>query len=106
MNGVLGLETAFPVCLDLVRQGVLTERRLVEALTIGAARCFGLPGGTLAVGAPADVAVLDPSLSWVVDPMKGFSKSRNTPWKGRTLTGRCTHAFVGGRLVHEEGAAR
>jgi dihydroorotase-like cyclic amidohydrolase len=42
----------------------------------------------------------------VVDPMKGFSKSRNTPWKGRTLTGRCTHAFVGGRLVHEVGGAR
>jgi len=105
LNGVLGLETAFPVCLDLVRQGVLSERRLVEALTIGAARCFGLPGGTLAVGSPADVAVLDPTRSWVVDPMRGFSKSRNTPWKGRTLTGRCTHAFVGGRLVHEDGVA-
>jgi dihydroorotase len=73
----------------------------VEALTVSAARCFGLPGGTLAPGAPADVVVLDPALAWVVDPMRGASKSRNTPWKGRTLTGRCTHAFVGGRLVHE-----
>ena len=106
LNGVLGLETAFPVCLELVRMGLLTEKRLVEALTIGAARCFGLPGGTLAVGAPADVAILDPAASWVVDPMRGFSKSRNTPWKGRTLTGRCTHAFVGGRLVHETGDPR
>ncbi|HQR29600.1 MAG TPA: dihydroorotase [Anaeromyxobacteraceae bacterium] len=106
LNGVLGLETAFPVCLELVRRGVLGERRLVEALTVSAARCFGLPGGTLAVGAPADVVVLDPAATWVVDPMKGFSKSRNTPWKGRTLTGRCTHAFVGGRLVHEAGGAR
>jgi dihydroorotase len=106
LNGVLGLETAFPVCLDLVRQGLLTEKRLVEALTIGAARCFGLPGGTLASGAPGDVAILDPAASWVVDPMRGFSKSRNTPWKGRTLTGRCTHAFVGGRLVHETGDPR
>jgi dihydroorotase len=103
LNGVLGLETAFPVCLDLVRRGLLTEKRLIEALTIGAARCFGLPGGTLASGAPGDVVVLDPAASWVVDPMRGFSKSRNTPWKGRTLTGRCTHAFVGGRLVHEAG---
>ena len=106
LNGVLGLETAFPVCLELVRMGFLTEKRLVETLTIGAARCFGLPGGTLAVGAPADVAILDPAASWVVDPMRGFSKSRNTPWKGRTLTGRCTHAFVGGRLVHETGNPR
>src|SRR5512137_1021763 len=101
LNGILGMETAFPVCLDLVRQGKLTERRLVEALTVSAARCFGLPGGTLAPGAPADVVVLDPALAWVVDPMRGASKSRNTPWKGRTLTGRCTHALVGGRLVHE-----
>ena len=61
LNGILGLETAFPVCLDLVRQGLLTERRLVEALTISAARCFWLPGGTLASGAPADVAILDPA---------------------------------------------
>jgi dihydroorotase len=106
LNGVLGLETAFPVCLDLVRQGVLTERRLVEALTSGATRCFGLPGGTLSPGAPADVVVLDPSASWVVDPMRGYSKSRNTPWKGKKLTGRCTHAFVGGRLVHHPGEGR
>jgi dihydroorotase len=106
LNGVLGLETAFPVCLDLVRQGFLSERRLVEALTVGPARCFGLPGGTLACGAAGDVAILDPAASWVVDPMRGFSKSRNTPWKGRTLTGRCTHAFVGGRLVHETGDPR
>jgi len=105
LNGVLGLETAFAVCLELVRQGALTERRLVESLTVAAARCFGLPVGTLAPGAHADVAILDPGASWVVDPMRGHSKSRNTPWKGRTLTGRCTHAFVGGRLVHqpEEG---
>jgi dihydroorotase len=105
-NGILGLETAFPVVLALVRGGVLGERRLVEALTSGPARLFGLPGGTLARGAPADVAVLDPAAEWRVDPMRLFSRSRNTPWKGRTLTGRCTHAFVGGRLVHEIGGAR
>jgi dihydroorotase len=50
--------------------------------------------------------VLDPAHAWVVDPMRGHSKSRNTPWKGKTLTGRCTHAFVGGRMVHELGAGR
>jgi dihydroorotase len=100
LNGILGLETAFPVCLDLVRQGVLTEKRLVEALTVSAARCFSLPGGTLAVGAAADVAILDPGLSWVVDPLRGHSRSRNTPWKGKRLTGRCVETLVGGRQVH------
>jgi dihydroorotase len=102
-NGIVGLETAFPVCLALVTQGLLTERRLVEALTAGPARAFGLPGGTLAPGAPADVAILDPRAAWRCEPAALHSKSTNTPWKGRTLTGRCTHAFVGGRLVHEGG---
>jgi dihydroorotase len=91
------------VVLELVRQGRLGERRMVEALTSGPALAFGLPGGTLAPGAPADVAVLDPGLRWTVDPMRLASRSRNTPWKGRTLTGRATHVFVGGRLVHELG---
>jgi dihydroorotase len=102
-NGITGLETAFPVCLALVRRGVLTERRLVEALTASPARAFSLPGGTLARGAPADLAILDPADEWRCDAAAMYSKSKNSPWKGRTLTGRCTHAFVGGRLVHEAG---
>jgi dihydroorotase len=102
-NGITGLETAFPVCLDLVRAGALSERRLVEALTSGPARAFGLAGGTLAAGVPADVAVLDPMAEWTVDPARMYSKSRNTPWKGRRLTGRCLITIVGGRIVHEEG---
>jgi dihydroorotase len=102
-NGILGLETAFPIVLELVRQGKLGERRLVEALTSGPALAYGLPVGTLAPGALADVAVLDPGLRWTVDPMRLASRSRNTPWKGRTLTGRATHVVVGGRLVHELG---
>jgi dihydroorotase len=101
MNGIVGLETAFPICLALVKAGKLTERRLVEALTSGPARAFGLPGGTLAVGAPGDVAVLDPEAAWRCEPGALHSKSKNSPWMGRTLTGRCTHAFVGGRLVHQ-----
>ncbi len=100
MNGIVGLETAFPVCLALVKAGKLTERRLVEALTCGPARAFGLPGGTLAAGSPADLAILDPEAAWRCEPATLHSKSKNSPWKGRTLTGRCTHAFVGGRQVH------
>jgi dihydroorotase len=102
-NGITGLETAFPVCLALVRAGALTERRLVEALTIGPARAFGLAGGTLAAGAAADVAVLDPKAEWILDPARMYSKSRNTPWKGKRLAGRCVMTIVGGRIVHEEG---
>ncbi|HEX9052319.1 MAG TPA: dihydroorotase [Anaeromyxobacter sp.] len=102
LNGIVGLETAFSVCLDLVRRGALPERRLIEALTIGPARAFGLAAGTLAKGAPADVAVLDPGAEWTVDPEKLHSKSRNTPWKGKRLPGRCVYTIVGGRIVHGE----
>lgn len=106
-NGIVGLETAFPVCLALVKAGALSERRLVEALTSAPARVFGLPGGTLARGGAADIAVLDPAAEWLVDPAKLFSKSRNTPWKGKRLTGRCVYTIVGGRIVHGEvGAER
>jgi dihydroorotase len=102
LNGVVGLETAFSVCLGLVRKGALTERRLVEALTVGPARAFGLAAGTLARGAAADVAVLDPDGEWLVDPARLHSKSRNTPWKGKRLPGRCLFTIVGGRIVHGE----
>ena len=89
------------MCLSLVRERVVDARRLVEAFTVGAARAFGLAGGTLSPGAAADLAVLDPTLEWRCDPARFYSKSRNSPWKGATLTGRCTHTFVDGRLVHE-----
>ena len=104
-NGIVGLETALPVCLDLVRRGLLSERRLVEALTAAPARCFALPGGRLAAGAPADVTIVDPAAEWVVEPEKLRTKSKNSPWRGRRLTGRSTHTIVGGRIVHEESRA-
>ena len=104
-NGIVGLETAFPVCLARARQGVLSEKRLVEALTVGPARAFGLPGGALARGAAADVAILDPAAEWVLDAARLHSKGKNTPWKGRRLAGRCSMTIVGGRIVHEEGRA-
>ncbi len=103
LNGIVGLETAFPVCLALVKAGQLTERRLIEALTSSPARAFGLPGGRLAPGDPADLAILDPGAEWLCSAGSLHSKSTNSPWKKRRLTGRCTHAIVGGRLVHEGG---
>jgi dihydroorotase len=101
-NGIVGLETAFPVCLALAREGRLGERRLIEALTSGPALAFGLPGGRLARGTPADVAILDPGAAWVLEPDRLRTKGRNTPWRAKRLVGRCTHTIVGGRLVHEE----
>jgi len=103
-NGVVGLETALPLTLALVRSGVLTAARAVELLSSGPAAAFGLPGGHLAPGAPADLTVINPSAEWTVDPHRFQSKSRNTPFAGMRMVGQVVHTFVGGRPVWFEGA--
>jgi dihydroorotase len=99
-NGILGLETAVPVVLELVRRGELSPLEWVRRVSTNPARILRRTGGRLAVGAPADVAVIDPERRWTYDPAKGFSKSRNSPWAGRELTGRAVVTIVGGRLVY------
>ncbi len=103
MNGVVGLETALPLTLELVHQGRLSPRRAVELLSSGPARVFNLPGGTLGVGAPADVTVVDPDAIWTVDARAFLSKSGNTPFHGREVRGRVTHTLVGGKLKYLNG---
>jgi dihydroorotase len=99
-HGLLGFETAAAVVLDLVRQGVLTPLELIRRLSTNPAGILSKSGGSLAVGASADVVVLDPERRWTYDPVKGYSKSRNSPWAGQTLTGRVVATVVGGRLVY------
>jgi len=99
--GMIGFETAFPVVLDLVRGGELSPLELMRRLSTNPAKIFNLPGGSLAIGAPADVVVLDPEVRWTYDPAKGYSKSRNSPWAGQTLTGRAISTIVAGRLVYD-----
>jgi dihydroorotase len=99
--GLIGFETAFPVVLDLVRGGELSPLELMRRLSTNPARILKRPGDSLEVGAPADIAILDPETSWVYDPAKGYSKSRNSPWAGQTLTGRAIATIVGGRLVYD-----
>jgi dihydroorotase len=105
--GVVGLETAFAVAhTELVRTGVLTLSELIFRMSTEPARCFHLPGGSLQVGAPADVAVLDVAAPWTVDAAGFYSKSRNTPFAGRTLIGRAVLTLVGGTIVHDLGRDR
>ncbi|PYP17254.1 MAG: dihydroorotase [Gemmatimonadetes bacterium] len=100
--GVVGLETAFAVAhTELVGGGVLTLPELIARMSTAPAAVFGLPGGSLTPGAPADVVVLDITARWTVDAVNFHSKSRNTPFAGRTLTGRAVLTLVGGALVHE-----
>lgn len=99
--GMLGLETALPILLDFVRQGRLGEARVLAALTSAPARAFGLPGGALAAGAPADLCVIDPERPVEIEAESLRSKSKNTPFLGRTLAGRAVLTLVEGRAVHD-----
>ena len=99
-NGIVGLETALGVILTkVVGEGVIDLSTMVERMSCQPARVFGLPGGSLAEGGPADVTVFDPAEVWTVDSKAFLSKSRNTPFEGWELTGRPTETIVGGRLV-------
>ncbi len=98
--GMIGLETAVPLVLALVRAGTLSPADFVARLSAGPARVFGLPGGSLADGSPADVTVVDPELDWTCDGRALRSRSHNTPFSGRPLRGRVALTVVGGSIVY------
>jgi dihydroorotase len=98
--GIVGLETAVAVLLDrVVRPGLLPLSTLISRLSCDPARLMGLPGGSLAPGAPGDVTILDPGLELTVDPARFHSRSRNTPFRGWRLTGGPIMTIVGGKVV-------
>ena len=99
--GVIGLETALPLALELTRSGLISLSRLVELMSLNPARILGVHGGSLAPGQPADVTVVDPDLDFALEPSGSRSLSRNSPFWGRPLRGRATHTLVDGRLVYE-----
>jgi dihydroorotase len=101
--GLIGLETSLGLSLKLVHDGVLTFSQLVAAMSTHPARILGVPGGTLAVGSPADVTLMDLNRKWTVDANTFASKSRNCPFHGWTLQGKAVMTIVGGKVVWEEG---
>lgn len=98
--GILGLETAFPVVMDMVRGGEISPLELMRRLSTNAARILGVSGGSLEEGRVADIVVLDPARKWTYDPAKGYSKSRNSPWSGEPMEGGVVATLVGGELVY------
>ncbi|EPR27703.1 MULTISPECIES: dihydroorotase [Geobacillus] len=104
--GIVGLETAFPLLYThLVKKNVFTLKQLVDWLTVKPAQCFGLNAGRLAVGAPADIAVIDLETEEAIDPETFASKGKNTPFAGWVCQGWPVMTFVGGTLVWEKGRA-
>jgi dihydroorotase len=99
--GMIGLEPAVPVLLDLVRDGLLTPLRLCDALSTTPARIGKLPGGTLREGELADLAVIDPEQRWTISAASLCSRSTNTPFLDREVRGKNLLTVVAGQIVYE-----
>jgi dihydroorotase len=98
----VGLETALGLVVTrLIEPGHLDWPAAIAKLTVNPARILGISKGTLAVGADADITVIDPDARWTVDPAKFRSKSTNTPFAGWKLRGRADVVIVGGRIKHQ-----
>ena len=98
--GIVGLETAVSLALDrLVATGLVSIKRLVEVFSSIPAQIFKLPGGSLEMGAVADITIIDPRMPVKVDASRFVSKSRNTPFDGWELKGGPVATIVGGRLL-------
>lgn len=97
--GAIGLETLLAVALRLHHNGEVPLLRIIEALSTAPARLFGLPGGSLKPGAPADLAVVDLNEPWVVSETGIRSRSKNTCFEGARLQGRVLQTMVAGRTV-------
>jgi dihydroorotase len=98
-HGIIGLETALPLCLRLVREHGVAIETLVRALSTNPARILGVPGGQISEDGPADLTVIDPDCIWTVAPDAFHSKSRNTPFGGWAMTGAARATIVGGRVL-------
>ena len=97
-NGIIGLETALPLALALVRGKVIDEARLVELMAVNPAAILGIPAGTLSPGVAADVTLIDPERKFAYAADQVVSRSRNTPFLDWELQGRAVLTMVGGEI--------
>lgn len=97
-SGIIGLETALPLGItNLVNTGALTMEQLIERMSFGPAKLYGLPAGTLSEGAPADVVIFDAESVRKTD--RFVSKSSNSPFKGMELAGIVRYTIAGGECI-------
>jgi dihydroorotase len=104
--GMLGLQTALAIVIQtMVEPGLLDWSGVADRMSVAPARIGGLSehGRPVAVGEPANLVVVDPTIRWTVSPAALVSKSRNTPYAGRTLPGRVVATVLRGRLTSRDG---
>ena len=103
--GAISLETSLALVItNLIQPGHLDWTTALEKMTINPAQILGIAKGTLQIGSDADVTIIDPEDTWTVDPEKFYSKSRNSPFVGKSLTGRAETVIVAGRVKFERGS--
>ncbi|MEP2683232.1 MAG: dihydroorotase [Sulfitobacter sp.] len=100
-SGAVGLETLLPAALRLVHAEMMDLPTLWRALSLNPAQRLGLPGGRIAVGAPADLVLFNPDAPFVLDRSTLRSKSRNTPFDGMRMQGKVVATYVAGSCVYE-----
>lgn len=102
MPGMIGLQTALPIMLELVREGVIDLSKMVQLMSTNPARILGIEGGSLREGSPADITLFDPEKEWVLSEETNYSKSKNTPLWGTKLRGKVIYTIKGGKVVYRE----
>ncbi len=102
MPGMIGLQTALPIMLRLVEEGVIDMKRMVQLMSTNPARIIGIDGGTLREGSVADIVLFDPKKEWFLDEETNFSKSKNTPLWGKKLKGKVIYTIKGGKIVYKD----
>ncbi len=102
-NGIIGLESALPVCLRLVWDGILSPLELIRKLSTNPARILAIPGGTLEEGTDADITIIDPDTEYTLNADEFFSKSRNCPFHGWDVKGKTYMTIKKGHIVYREG---
>lgn len=102
--GSTGLETSFAAMNTyLVKPGHISLSQGIEKMSLGAAKIIGVDKGHLSIGADADIAIFDTDIEWTVDSKKSFSKSKNSVWNGKLLTGKAVYTIVGGNIKYDNG---
>ncbi len=101
-NGSIGMETSFAAAYTvLVKGGVMSESELIQKMSCNPAGILGIEAGTMYIGAPADLFLYKEE-EWIVDPEKLHGKSKNTPFKGRTLAAKVKLTICGGKVVFKD----
>jgi dihydroorotase len=99
--GIVGLETCFPLLLGLVRSGAVPLARLVDALTAAPARAVGIMSPSIVEGVPAALAMIEPERTYTIEATRLRSKSANTPFLGREVTGAVALTMSEGAVIFD-----